>query len=236
MRTTNPPRTTDGLFAWFRESQDICEVTEDLCRHLDERQSSALAAARSHMTDEDIDEAAARSRTRAHTAVEQVAMRQRQREAIRATSARFTRKFDEAIWHAIHDEGETVESLSEQLGIPRRTIVNSLRSHEGHHEGHDDEDVHDQSDEDNATTGSANTTGNNTDVRLNLLSVVHWRNQSRDHTAEIVCNLKAAANDLRDMVAGLETIDGTQETIDRLDHARGLLRQVIAELDASPER
>ena len=213
MATTNLPITTDDRFAWFQESQDIREVTEDLCRQLDRRQSHALTA-RGHMSTDDIDKAI----THASTAVGQVAIRQRQREAIRATSARFTRKFDEAVWRAIHDEGETVESLSEQLGIPRRTIDNALRSH-------DCAPNRDQLKDEES--------GNE---HLNLLDTTHWRSQSHDHITEIVHNIEASAKDLRDMVDDLETIDEAQETIDRLDHARILLRQAIGEIDISPQQ
>ena len=214
MRTTNLPTTTDDRFAWFQESQDIREVTEDLCRRLDRRQSHALTT-RGHMSTDDIDKAIAH----ASTAVGQVAIRQRQREAIRATSARFTRKFDEAVWRAIHDDGETVESLSEQLVIPRRTIDNALRSHNCAPNRDQLKDKEAPNDE-----------------HLNLLDATHWRDQSHDHMAEIVRNIEASAKDLRDMVDDLETIDNTQETIDRLDHARILLRQAIGELDISPQQ
>lgn len=195
-RRRNPPRSRRGG----------CQ--------LDRRQSHALTA-REHMSTDDIDKAIAH----ASTAVGQVAIRQRQREAIRATSARFTRKFDEAVWRAIHDEGETVESLSEQLDIPRRTIDNALRSH-------DCAPSRDQP-KDEETPG---------DEHLNLLDTTHWRNQSHNHITEIVHNIEASAKDLRDMVDDLETLDDAQETIDRLDHARILLRQAIGELDISPQQ
>ena len=167
------------------------------------------------MPTDDIDKAIAH----ASTAVGQVAIRQRQREAIRATSARFTRKFDEAVWRAIHDEGETVESLSEQLDIPRRTIDNALRSHDCTPNRDQQEDEETPNDE-----------------HLNLLDTTHWRNQSHNHITEIVHNIEASAKDLRDMVDDLETLDDAQETIDRLDHARILLRQAIGELDISPQQ
>lgn len=214
MATTNLPITTDDRFAWFQESQDIREVTEDLCRHLDRRQSHALTA-RGHMSTDDIDKAIAH----ASTAVGQVAIRQRQREAIRATSARFTRKFDEAVWRAIHDEDETVESLSKQLGIPRRTIDNALRSRGCAPNRDQLKDKEAPNDE-----------------HLNLLDTTHWHSQSHDHMAEIVHNIEASAKDLRDMVDDLETLDDTQETIDRLNHARILLRQAIGELDVPPQQ
>lgn len=212
MNTTNLPTTTDDRFAWFQESQDIREVTEDLCRRLDRRQSHALTA-RGHISTDDIDKAIAH----ASTAVGQVAIRQRQREAIRASSARFTRKFDEAVWRAIHDKGETVESLSEQLGIPRRTIDNALRSH-------------------NCAPNRDRWDEEASDKHLNLLDATHWREQSYDHMAEIVHNIEASAKDLRDMADDLETLDDTQETIDRLNHARILLRQAIGKLDISPQQ
>lgn len=214
MNTTNLPTTTDDRFAWFQESQDIREVAEDLCRRLDRRQSHALTT-RGHMSTDDIDKVIAH----ASTAVGQVAIRQRQREAIRATSARFTRKFDEAVWRAIHDEGETVKSLSEQLGISRRTIDNALRSQ-------DCAPNRDQPRDEEAPN----------DEHLNLLDTTHWRSQSHDHMAEIVHNIEASAKDLRDMVDNLETLDDAQETIDRLNHARILLRQAIGELDVSPQQ
>lgn len=195
-RRRNPPRSRRGG----------CQ--------LDRRQSHALTA-REHMSTDDIDKAIAH----ASTAVGQVAIRQRQREAIRATSARFTRKFDEAVWRAIHDEGETVESLSEQLDIPRRTIDNALRSH-------DCAPNRDQQEDEEAPN----------DEHLNLLDATHWRSQSHNHMAEIVHNLEASAKDIRDMIDNLDTVDEAQETIDRLDHARILLRQAIAELETPPQR
>lgn len=71
---------------------------------------------------------------------------------------------------------------------------------------------------------------------LNLLDTTHWRDQSHDHMAEIVHNIEASAKDIRDMIDNLDTVDEAQETIDRLEHARILLRQAIAELETPPQR